>query len=41
MNRIVGREAAIVSREAGTMKDVVALGVDLGGYVMVVGIQLS
>ena len=37
MNRIVGREAVIVSGEAGTTRDVVDLSVDLGGYVMVVG----
>lgn len=32
LNRIVGREAAIVSTEAGTTRDVVEVGVDLGGY---------
>ncbi|KAF8477309.1 GTP-binding protein TrmE N-terminus-domain-containing protein [Kalaharituber pfeilii] len=37
VNRIVGREAVIVSGEAGTTRDVVDLSVDLGGYVMVVG----
>lgn len=37
LNRIVGREAVIVSPEAGTTRDVVDLSVDLGGYVMVVG----
>ncbi|RPB25737.1 P-loop containing nucleoside triphosphate hydrolase protein [Terfezia boudieri ATCC MYA-4762] len=37
LNKIVGREAVIVSREAGTTRDVVDLSVDLGGYVMVVG----
>jgi len=37
LNRIVGREAVIVSREAGTTRDVVDLSVDLGGYVMLVG----
>ncbi|KAF8433810.1 GTP-binding protein TrmE N-terminus-domain-containing protein [Terfezia claveryi] len=37
LNRIVGREAVIVSKEAGTTRDVVDLSVDLGGYVMVVG----
>ncbi|KAF8430109.1 GTP-binding protein TrmE N-terminus-domain-containing protein [Tirmania nivea] len=37
LNRIVGREAVIVSREAGTTRDIVDLSVDIGGYVMVVG----
>lgn len=37
LNRIVGRDAVIVSREAGTTRDVVDLSVDLGGYVMIVG----
>ena len=37
LNWIVGREAVIVSLEAGTTRDVVNLCVDLGGYVMVVG----
>lgn len=32
LNRIVGREAAIVSHEAGTTRDVVEVGLDLGGY---------
>lgn len=32
LNRIVGREAAIVSQEAGTTRDVVEVGVDLTGY---------
>lgn len=32
LNRIVGREAAIVSNEAGTTRDVVEIGLDLGGY---------
>ncbi|CAZ82480.1 unnamed protein product [Tuber melanosporum] len=32
LNRVVGREAAIVSGEAGTTRDVVDLSVDIGGY---------
>lgn len=32
LNRIVGREAAIVSHEAGTTRDIVEIGLDLGGY---------
>ncbi|EME86858.1 uncharacterized protein MYCFIDRAFT_30220 [Pseudocercospora fijiensis CIRAD86] len=32
LNRIVGREAAIVSHEAGTTRDIVEVGVDIGGY---------
>lgn len=32
LNRIVGREAAIVSRQAGTTRDVVEVGVDIGGW---------
>lgn len=32
LNRIVGREAAIVSHEAGTTRDVVEVGLDIGGY---------
>ncbi|KXT01547.1 hypothetical protein AC578_6360 [Pseudocercospora eumusae] len=32
LNRIVGREAAIVSNEAGTTRDIVEVGVDIGGY---------
>ncbi|TKA83064.1 hypothetical protein B0A55_00920 [Friedmanniomyces simplex] len=37
LNRIVGREAAIVSQEAGTTRDVVEIGIDLGGYLCRVG----
>ena len=32
LNRIVGREAAIVSEQAGTTRDVVDISVDIGGY---------
>lgn len=32
LNRIVDREAAIVSPEAGTTRDVIEVGVDIGGY---------
>ena len=32
LNRIVGREAAIVSSEAGTTRDVINVNVDIGGY---------
>ena len=32
LNRIVGREAAIVSEQAGTTRDVVDVTVDIGGY---------
>ncbi|PNS14399.1 tRNA modification GTPase GTPBP3, mitochondrial [Sphaceloma murrayae] len=32
LNRIVGREAAIVSPEAGTTRDIVEVAVDIGGY---------
>lgn len=34
LNRVVGREAAIVSGEAGTTRDVVDLSVDIGGYMV-------
>jgi len=37
LNRIVGREAAIVSQEAGTTRDVIEVGLDLGGYFCRVG----
>ncbi|KAL9626919.1 MAG: hypothetical protein Q9164_007759 [Protoblastenia rupestris] len=32
LNRIVGREAAIVSDQAGTTRDIVDVNVDIGGY---------
>ena len=32
LNRFVGREAAIVSGEAGTTRDIVDVGVDIGGF---------
>ncbi|KAI9880163.1 MAG: mitochondrial splicing system protein [Pleopsidium flavum] len=32
LNQIVGREAAIVSKEEGTTRDVVEVGVDIGGF---------
>lgn len=37
LNRIVRREAAIVSHEAGTTRDVVEVGVDLGGWLVKIG----
>jgi tRNA modification GTPase len=37
LNRIVGREAVIVSDEAGTTRDVVDLAVDVGGFMVVLG----
>ncbi|KAH7371976.1 GTP-binding protein TrmE N-terminus-domain-containing protein [Pyrenochaeta sp. MPI-SDFR-AT-0127] len=37
LNRIVGREAAIVSHEAGTTRDVVEIGLDLGGWLVKIG----
>jgi len=37
LNTIVGREAAIVSAEAGTTRDVVDLAVDVGGFMVVLG----
>ncbi|KAF2878255.1 GTP-binding protein TrmE N-terminus-domain-containing protein [Massariosphaeria phaeospora] len=37
LNRIVGREAAIVSSEAGTTRDVVEVGIDLGGWLVKIG----
>ncbi|KAL2815889.1 GTP-binding protein TrmE N-terminus-domain-containing protein [Aspergillus granulosus] len=32
LNRVVGREAAIVSTEEGTTRDIVDVGIDLGGW---------
>jgi tRNA modification GTPase len=32
LNRVIGREAAIVSHEAGTTRDIVEVGLDLGGF---------
>src|SRR5690606_29274033 len=37
LNRVVGREAAIVSSEAGTTRDVVDLAVDIGGFKVLLG----
>jgi tRNA modification GTPase len=37
LNRIVKREAVIVSEEAGTTRDVVDLAVDVGGFMVVLG----
>lgn len=37
LNRVIGREAAIVSHEAGTTRDVVEVGLDLGGYLCRLG----
>ncbi|PSN60251.1 tRNA modification GTPase mss1 mitochondrial precursor [Corynespora cassiicola Philippines] len=37
LNRIVGREAAIVSHEAGTTRDVVDVGIDLSGWLVRIG----
>jgi len=37
LNRVVGREAVIVSEEAGTTRDVVDLAVDVGGFMVVLG----
>jgi tRNA modification GTPase len=37
LNRIVGREAAIVSKEAGTTRDIVEVGVDLDGWLVKIG----
>ncbi|KAI5843593.1 tRNA modification GTPase GTPBP3, partial [Tricharina praecox] len=37
LNTVVGREAVIVSPEAGTTRDVVDLAVDVGGFMVVLG----
>jgi tRNA modification GTPase len=37
LNRIVGREAAIVSQEEGTTRDIVDVGVDIGGWLVRLG----
>lgn len=37
LNCIIGRQAAIVSQEPGTTRDVVEVGVDLGGYLCRLG----
>jgi tRNA modification GTPase len=37
LNAVVGREAAIVSQEAGTTRDVVEVGIDLGGFLCRLG----
>jgi tRNA modification GTPase len=37
LNCIVGREAAIVSQEAGTTRDIVEVGLDLGGWLIKIG----
>lgn len=37
LNRIVGREAAIVSQEAGTTRDIVEVSVDLAGWLVKIG----
>ncbi|OQN98627.1 hypothetical protein B0A48_15293 [Cryoendolithus antarcticus] len=37
LNRIVGREAAIVSEEAGTTRDVIEISIDIGGYLCRLG----
>jgi tRNA modification GTPase len=37
LNRIVGRDAAIVSQEAGTTRDVVEVGLDLSGWLVKIG----
>jgi len=37
LNRIVGRDAAIVSQEAGTTRDIVEVGLDLRGWLVKIG----
>ncbi|OKL56766.1 hypothetical protein UA08_07920 [Talaromyces atroroseus] len=37
LNRVVGKEAAIVSTEEGTTRDIVDVGIDLGGYYCKIG----
>jgi tRNA modification GTPase len=37
LNRIVGRDAAIVSQEAGTTRDVVEVGLDFSGWLVKIG----
>ena len=37
LNRVLGRDAAIVSRHAGTTRDVVEVAVDLGGWLVRIG----
>jgi len=37
LNTVVGREAVIVSPEAGTTRDVVDLAIDMGGFMVVLG----
>lgn len=37
LNRIVGREAAIVSKEEGTTRDIVDVSVDIGGWLVRLG----
>jgi tRNA modification GTPase len=37
LNRIVGREAAIVSQEEGTTRDIVDVSVDIGGWLVQLG----